>query len=405
MMQKTLKNVRKYKTCLLPILLFMMYISVFSQNAAENVLVLDKIETPSFTISFQYNQQGWVTSETRGEGDNEYLHYKFEYQYDENGNIVLLTKYDIYLIHQEENEYNANNQIVVKNIYEDYGSGLKYVEQHLYTYQDTLLQTILKQMISPNGPVNSTKQEFIYNKEQQLVQITKHDWVMGLWYHTETFDIEYNESGNMVFYADEMLQWEGVFAKIWRYAFHYNEVGELTERNHHNGLDEDWNPRPSRRYRYSYESLTNNETILFPNIYQFDDLNFNWFQSGKKLVLDSLWIADCGGTLYYSESANYLYKPITINDGIDDYKESVDVLVYPNPTTGQLRIRNYELGIGALNEVEVEVFDIYGKHHLSTRPLVHSSTITMDISHLPAGVYFVKIITEKQIITKKILKY
>ena len=397
-------NLQGLKFFLFPVLFIMIFLNNFAQNHAvtDKVLVLDKIEMLSSTISFEYNEQGWVTSETREGAGNKFVFYKFEYEYDEHGNITLLTKYDPNIIHKEENEYNADNQIIVKNIYEDYGSGFKYVEQHLYTYENMQLQSILKQMISPNGPIYSTKQEFLYNKEQKLMQITKHDWVMGVWYHTETFDLEYNEAGNILYYALEQLQQEN-FAKIERYVFHYNEDSLLMERALHFALGEGWSPRPNQRYLYFYEPLLpNGETLLLPNIYQFDELNFNCFLSGTKIILDSLWIADCSGILHFTESANYSYKIITLNTKVGDYENSADILVYPNPTTGELKVESGEWRIGTPSKVEVEVFDIYGKRQSH---VPHVTCNEINISDLPTGIYFVKITTEKQIITKKIIKY
>jgi len=81
--------------------------------------------------------------------------------------------------------------------------------------------------------------------------------------------------------------------------------------------------------------------------------------------------------------------------GIDE-----QIVIFPNPTTGELGIRNYELRIES-----VEVFDVYGRKHECTNARKHEGGILMDISHLPAGIYFVKINTEKGIITKKIIKY
>ena len=87
--------------------------------------------------------------------------------------------------------------------------------------------------------------------------------------------------------------------------------------------------------------------------------------------------------------------------GIEENGET-NIRVYPNPTTGELRITNYELGIGSLSEVGVEVFDVYG------RKQSHVSRVTRNeknISELPAGIYFVKITTEKGVVTKKVIKY
>ena len=75
-----------------------------------------------------------------------------------------------------------------------------------------------------------------------------------------------------------------------------------------------------------------------------------------------------------------------------------NIKLVPNPTTGELRIENGELRI-----MSVEVFDVYGRNcHVSR---VTSSENDINISHLPAGVYFVKISTEAGEVTKKIVKH
>jgi len=81
--------------------------------------------------------------------------------------------------------------------------------------------------------------------------------------------------------------------------------------------------------------------------------------------------------------------------------EKPEVSVYPNPTTGQLRITNYELRI-----LEVEVFDVFGrKQKAESRRQKAEGEVVVDISTLQAGVYFVRILTEKGVVNKKIIKY
>jgi len=75
-----------------------------------------------------------------------------------------------------------------------------------------------------------------------------------------------------------------------------------------------------------------------------------------------------------------------------------DITLIPNPTTGELRIENGELRIE-----NVEVFDVYGRNvgaNLRVRPDENK----IDISDLASGVYFVKITTDKGIVTKKAIK-
>jgi len=85
----------------------------------------------------------------------------------------------------------------------------------------------------------------------------------------------------------------------------------------------------------------------------------------------------------------------TYNVGVNE-QEKAQLKVYPNPTVGQLTINNEQLTIN-----NIEIFDIFGKtHHLITS----SSNHLINIAHLPAGVYFVKIYTEIGIQTQKIIK-
>jgi hypothetical protein len=59
--------------------------------------------------------------------------------------------------------------------------------------------------------------------------------------------------------------------------------------------------------------------------------------------------------------------------------------LYPNPTTGELKIKNYELQEGD----KIEIYNMLGqKQQLTTD---HYPLTTINVSHLSAGVYTVKI--------------
>ena len=397
-----------YKILLLPIFFIMSYIGAVSQSkiAAEVLLALTKIETPSSVILFEYDPYGRVASETKEVFENGYLSYKFEYEYDESGNMVSLKKYtkefDVWnFMYYEENEYNNANQMVTNKAYEDYGAGFRFVKQLFYTYQDTFLETLLEQLISSSGQsFNNIRQDFFYNKQYQLLQVKKNDWIGNSWMHTETFDFEYDAFGNVLYYTSEILIGEE-FVKNWRYVFTYNDAQELVERALYRGFYE-WNKIPEEKYLYHFETAEENQAILFPNIYQFDLLDFNWFHTGKKLILDEYWVSDCGGNIHFIESANYTYTPFSIGVGVENY-EKEDIWVYPNPTTGELRMENGELRI-----TNVEIFDVYGRKQQSNPELNSGvnlkSEIVINISNLNSGIYFVKITTEQGEVVKKVVK-
>jgi len=76
------------------------------------------------------------------------------------------------------------------------------------------------------------------------------------------------------------------------------------------------------------------------------------------------------------------------------------LLLFPNPTTGELRIESEELRI-----MEVEVFDVYGRKQKVERRKEKGNWVVINISHLQTGIYFVKISTEPGTITKKVIKF
>jgi hypothetical protein len=66
--------------------------------------------------------------------------------------------------------------------------------------------------------------------------------------------------------------------------------------------------------------------------------------------------------------------------------------LYPNPATKELRITNYELRIE-----NVEIYDVYGRN-VGTNQRIYPDTdgVVINVSYLPAGIYFVKVIDENQ---------
>jgi polyhydroxybutyrate depolymerase len=78
------------------------------------------------------------------------------------------------------------------------------------------------------------------------------------------------------------------------------------------------------------------------------------------------------------------------------YNEN-DILIYPNPTYGLLSIKSEtSKKIEIINELGQQVYYVYSD--------VHTSSNIIDISHLPRGVYFLKINNNNSLVYKKIVK-
>ena len=92
---------------------------------------------------------------------------------------------------------------------------------------------------------------------------------------------------------------------------------------------------------------------------------------------------------------------------INEFANSVSI--YPNPTDGKLTIG---WGEACLAHTNIEILDMMGKCVATAAVETHGraslqhpmSTSTLDLSHLPTGVYFIRIQTENGTIMRKVVK-
>jgi len=113
-----------------------------------------------------------------------------------------------------------------------------------------------------------------------------------------------------------------------------------------------------------------------------------------------------GGEIYYAElnisvNDSIIRIPITIHLLPNNIiaQEIEDIIIYPNPTTGELSIVNCQLLIE-----NVEIFDVMGKKLFEEKETL-AVLRSYDLTVFPAGIYFVRISTEKGGVMKKIIKY
>jgi hypothetical protein len=85
--------------------------------------------------------------------------------------------------------------------------------------------------------------------------------------------------------------------------------------------------------------------------------------------------------------------------GIDDTAQEQNIKIFPNPTTGKLRIENGELKIE-----NIEIFDFLGKIVYSNNIFTSDTYQEIDIAHINAGIYIVSIQTEKGKVFQKVVK-
>jgi hypothetical protein len=109
----------------------------------------------------------------------------------------------------------------------------------------------------------------------------------------------------------------------------------------------------------------------------------------------SITITDANGC---SNVSSYTVPNLTSVVSISN----IDVQLFPNPTTG---IVNLQLGNTNLVNASVKVVNTNGQTvYANTLRTFANGTTSIDLSNQANGVYFVQIVSDKQVITKRIIK-
>jgi hypothetical protein len=89
----------------------------------------------------------------------------------------------------------------------------------------------------------------------------------------------------------------------------------------------------------------------------------------------------------YAMGDNTGFIPLDV-EVVLSVKESIlsNITIFPNPTTGELKVESGELKVD-----NVEIFDVYGRKLSSNHLISKSSNHQINISHLPAGIYFLRV--------------
>lgn len=132
------------------------------------------------------------------------------------------------------------------------------------------------------------------------------------------------------------------------------------------------------------ESSTNDDNYPNETIYIFEDFN----HTGENFGIELLG----GGCVSYRLSWTIEDSSLSVSDF--DLNKSIEL--YPIPVSDNLNIQNN----GNLNIEKIEFVEMTGK--IVSQPVILDNVVSTE--NLSGGIYFVKIYTDKGLITKKIIK-
>ncbi len=105
---------------------------------------------------------------------------------------------------------------------------------------------------------------------------------------------------------------------------------------------------------------------------------------------------DAENIMDWGETEDYIIN-IANPTGINNISSSIAHKLYPNPTTGILTLTELKSAASV-----IEVYSVLGT--VVYHGQMNSSTVDIDLSHLPKGIYFVKLINDNEVIvTEKVI--
>ncbi|WP_397363093.1 T9SS type A sorting domain-containing protein [Olleya sp. R77988] len=116
--------------------------------------------------------------------------------------------------------------------------------------------------------------------------------------------------------------------------------------------------------------------------------------SGQTVSLNWVGVTSFFVTSDHTGSISYFFDDVKVTSStLSTTDFSIDeVSIFPNPATTQLNIKN------VTNLKEVTIYDVLGK------TVLQSTSLSINVEDLSKGVYIVKIETENETITKKVVK-
>ena len=264
--------------------------------------------------------------------------------------------------------YDSNNNMLIKLSQLSSNNSWKNSFLSTYTYDSNNNKlTELQQDWSNNSWENSLLSTYTYDSNNNMLTELQQNWSNNSWVDGGLSTYTYDSNNNMLTELQQIWS-NNSWVNYKQYLRSYDENGNGISVESFNWIDESW--QPSRVGGSTMVSL--------------------WLYYNNMQSLFEMWGCD-KITASYKKVPDFtsIAKPPTT-------PESNTISIYPNPTTGKLKIDN-----GQLKIKNVELFDIYGKKILNFQFSIFNS---LDVSHLPAGIYFVQVTSDKGIVTKKIVK-
>jgi hypothetical protein len=278
--------------------------------------------------------------------------------------------------------YNANGYQLTY-AHETYSSSI-WVKNYrgLWTYGTSSLATSYTNQVG-NGTVwvNDTRELYTYDINGNPNLYTLETWTNNAWATSARASFTVVSNNITAIVVEDWIS--GNWVKSWKIMYTYNSASKpLTE------TEQYWSGTAwvnSNRYVQTYDANgneTSNQSLKWQtNSWLKSYANTSCYDVNSfKYCSTSRWYESNGSTVGFGDSSKTYYKTVV---GIHNNKADQNQLsVYPNPGKGVFTIGN------AKDITSLKVYNIQGIEVFNTK--VESVNTSIDISNLPAGMYFIR---------------
>ena len=318
-------------------------------------------------LEYSYNEEGRI-KHIRHEWSEMHSTKDWEYAYDEYGRLKQKdykdgeTEYHQHYIYEYEDE----GKTVTESFWTSWElEGLKLKKKTVSHFDDNFnLITVYKEVYNLEGDItNATMETYTYTpsgkEESQIMQtLTEGEWVnASIQYFAYDEEDRVTEQQNGTWSA-ENDDWD-INKKI-TFVYEAQEEGFVCTVSFYKKNGEEW-----------VWDTFDNQTVLFASQLKTQQRTLRHF------VYEEM--NGSGNVNQFEFTFSYTPEPIYMD--IEE-KESIVCTIYPNPTNGMVFI------VGT-NLMQVEVVNSLGQHVITV--IGEGERLTVDLSALPAGVYFVNI--------------
>ena len=314
--------------------------------------------------------------------------------YDQSNNVVKLDGYQLLNgswkhVYSMYYTYDDNGNVLSRSNYNSFGgSSFTLGGTYLYFYEDNKL-TSWKMYMSGTDLVEQC--QISYNDNNQVIlEFVQDTWRSGAMEDSWKIEYIYNSDGTIQ--TSKPSIWNGF---SWDFPgaewFYYDADKNCIKWEHKSG------DRVTNRREYEYDMDFTVDQIVFP-VTPEDRIETKRLVEMQNMVVLQHWYTenDQGELIYICD---YIYDYDYIGTaGIRDQGLPMDTMrMYPNPASDLITVSSANNII-----ININVLDTTGKVvHRQTN--LNNKKANVDVSNLQSGVYYIRSLTAKGIITQKLI--